>query len=83
MGCLEFVLLEGRALPKRGLNEGLSKGKIMGRLVVTTEVKASRVPHSPASWAPWIGSWRRGKVSSIIVREKQSRVMKHGKDLRR
>lgn len=28
----------------------------MGRLVVTTEVKASRVPHSPDNCAPLIGS---------------------------
>ena len=57
VGYLDVVRVDDRTLlPKKGRSQDLTRGNSMGRLVVTTETKASRVPHSPASCAPLIGS---------------------------
>lgn len=55
-GCFELERVEARRLPKMGLSQERRSGKSIGRLVVMTEAKASRVPHSPASCAPLTGS---------------------------
>lgn len=60
--------LEGaelRTLPRSGLNHDRRSGKSMGRFVVTTDAKASRVPHSPESCAPLTGSYC-GKSARLL-----------------
>lgn len=46
-------------VPKNGASHVLMRGNTMGRLVVTTATKDSRVPQAPASCAPLTGSCRR------------------------
>jgi hypothetical protein len=44
----------------KGRSQFRTRGYTMGRLVVATATKASRVPHAPAFWAPlsWLSlSW--------------------------
>lgn len=47
----------------------------MGRLVVTTEVKASRVPHSPDNCAPLIGSCSLCLIRSLYAFWAEVRIL--------
>lgn len=49
VGVLYDFFDDRRALPQRGVSQTLNRGNNMGRLVVMTATKASRVPHDPAS----------------------------------